>query len=47
MLKMIIFAEQRHLNHNNINELMELIASEIKRQGLDPTNVDSYFSSVV
>ena len=44
MLKMIIFAEQRHLNYNNLDELIELIASEMRKQGLDPTNVDDFDS---
>ena len=47
---MIIFAEQRHLNHNNLDELIELIASEMRKQGLDPTNeddFDSYLNSQV
>ena len=34
MLKMIIFAEQRHLNYNNLDELIELIASEMRKQKL-------------
>jgi hypothetical protein len=40
-------AEQRHLNHNNPDELIELIASEMRKQGLDPTNegaFDSYLN---
>jgi len=32
MLKMIIFAEQRHLNYNNLDELIELIASEMRNR---------------
>jgi hypothetical protein len=39
MLKMIAVAEQRRLNHNNPDELIELFASEMQKQGLDPTNV--------
>ena len=38
ILKMITVAEKRHLNHNNPDELIEIIASEMQRQGLDPTN---------
>ncbi|MDQ6864019.1 MAG: hypothetical protein M3044_09360 [Thermoproteota archaeon] len=47
-LKMIIIAQQRHLNHNNPDELIELFASEMQKQGLDPTNednIDSYLNS--
>ncbi|MFZ0512174.1 MAG: hypothetical protein WAM14_11255 [Candidatus Nitrosopolaris sp.] len=49
-LKMITVAEQRHLNHNNPDELIEIIASEMQRQGLDPTNeenLDSYLNSKI
>jgi hypothetical protein len=48
MLKMIAVAEERHLNHNNSDELIALIASEMQKQGLDPTNednIDSYLNS--
>jgi hypothetical protein len=44
MLKMIAVAEQRHLNHNNTDELIELIATEMQKQGLDPTNEDNFDS---
>ena len=50
MLKMIAVAEQRHLTHNNPDELIELIASEMRKQGLDPTNeenFDSYLNSKI
>ena len=50
MLKMIAVAEQRHLTHNNPEELIELIASEMRKQGLDPTNeenFDSYLNSKI
>ena len=43
-------AEQRHLTHNNPDELIEIIASEMQRQGLDPTNeenLDSYLNSKI
>jgi ERCC4-related helicase len=42
MLKMIAVAEQRHLNHDNLEELIELIASEMRKQVLDPTNEDNF-----
>jgi hypothetical protein len=50
MLKMIAVAEQRHLSHNNPDELIELFASEMQKQGLDPTNeenFDSYLNSKI
>jgi hypothetical protein len=50
MLKMLTIAQQRRLNHNNPDELIELIASEMRKQGLDPTNednVDSYLNSKI
>jgi hypothetical protein len=50
MLKMIAVAEQRHLSHNNPDELIELIALEVRKQGLDPTNeenFDSYLNSKI
>ena len=49
-LKMITVAEQRHLNHNNPDELIEIIASEMRKEGLDLTNeenLDSYLNSKV
>ena len=50
MLKMIAVAEQRHLTHNNPDELIELISLEMRKQGLDPTNeenFDSYLNSKI
>jgi hypothetical protein len=50
MLKIIAVAEQRNLNHNNPVELIEIIASEMRKQGLDPTNednLDSYLNSKI
>ena len=50
MIKMIAVAEQRHLSHNNPDELIELIALEMRKQGLDPTNeedFDSYLNSKI
>jgi hypothetical protein len=50
MLKMITIVEQRHLSHNNPDELIELIASEMRKQGLDPTNeddLDGYINSKI
>ena len=48
MLKMIAVAEQRHLTHNNPEELIEVFASEMQKQGLDPTNEDDgYINSKI
>jgi hypothetical protein len=47
-LKMMAIADQKHLNHDNETELIEIIASEMQGQGLDPTNeenLDSYLNS--
>jgi hypothetical protein len=49
MLKIAV-AEQRHLSHNNPDELIEIIALEMRKQGLDPTNeenFDSYLNSKI
>jgi len=42
ILKMITIVEQRNLNHNNPEELIEVFASEMQKQGLDPTNEDDF-----
>ncbi len=44
MLKMLAIADQKHLNHDNETELIDIIASEMQRQGLDPTNEDNFDS---
>jgi hypothetical protein len=46
MLKMIAAAEQRHLGHSNPDELIELIASEMRKQGLDASNEENFDSYV-
>jgi hypothetical protein len=49
-LKMITVAEQRHLNHNNLDELIEIIASEMQKERLDlnnEENLDSYLNSKI
>ena len=49
-LKMITVAEQRHLIHNNTDELIEIIASEMQQEGLDlnnEENLDSYLNSKI
>jgi ERCC4-related helicase len=50
MLKMITIVEQRNLNHNNPEELIEVFASEMQKQRLDPTNeddLDGYINSKI
>ena len=44
MLKMLAIADQKHLNHDNETELIDIIASEMQRQGLNPTNEDNFDS---
>lgn len=49
-LKMMAIADQKHLNYDNEIELIEIIASEMQEQGLDPTNgenLDSYLNSKI
>ncbi|MFZ0897302.1 MAG: hypothetical protein WAZ77_22590 [Candidatus Nitrosopolaris sp.] len=50
VLKMMAIAEQKHLNYDNEIGLIEIIASEMQEQGLDPTNeenLDSYLNSKI
>ena len=50
VLKMMEIAEQKHLNYDNEIGLIEIIASEMQEQGLDPTNeenLDSYLNSKI
>lgn len=45
---MMAIVDQKHLNYDNEIELIEIIASEMQEQGLDPTNeenLDSYLNS--
>jgi hypothetical protein len=49
-LKMMAIADKKHLNHNNETDLIEIIASEMQGQELDPTNeenLDSYLNSEI
>jgi hypothetical protein len=49
-LKMMAIADQKHLNHNNETELVEIIVSEMQKLGLNPTNdenIDSYLNSKI
>jgi hypothetical protein len=49
-LKMMAIADQKQLNYDNEIELIEIIASEMQEQGLDPMNeenLDSYLNSKI
>ena len=50
MSKMMAIADQKHLNHENQAELIEIIASEMQKEGLDlnnEENLDSYLNSKI
>jgi hypothetical protein len=45
MLKMMAIADDRHFSYDNEIELIRFIASEMKKQGLDEENLDSYLNT--
>jgi hypothetical protein len=48
MLKMMTIADDRHFSYQNKNDLVEFIASEMQKEGLDPNNeenLDSYLNT--
>jgi hypothetical protein len=48
MLKMIAIADDRHFSYDNENELVQFIASEMEKEGLDVNNeenLDSYLNT--
>jgi hypothetical protein len=48
MLKMMAIADNRHFSYRNENDLVDFIASEMKKEGLDPNNeenLDSYLNT--
>lgn len=48
--KMLTIADKKNYKHDNENELVEFVASEMQKEGLDPTNeenVDGYLNSEV
>jgi hypothetical protein len=48
MLKMITIADDRHFSYDNEIELVQFIASEIQKEGLDVNNeenLDSYLNT--
>jgi len=48
MLKMMTIADDRHFNHDNENDLVDFIASEMQKEGLDIHNeeiLDGYLNT--
>jgi hypothetical protein len=48
MLKMMTIADDRHFSYDNENDLVEFIASEMQKEGLDlnnEENLDSYLNT--
>ena len=48
MLKMIAIADDKHFSYDNEIELLQLVASEMKKEGLDlnnEENLDSYLNT--
>jgi hypothetical protein len=41
MLKMVAITDDKHFNHENENELIRFIASEMQKEGLDPNNEEN------
>jgi hypothetical protein len=50
MLKMMAIADDRHFSYQNENDLVEFIASEMQKEGLDlnnEENLDSYLNTKI
>ena len=47
MLKMMAIANDRHFSYHTETELVQFIASEMKKEGLDEENLDSYLNSKI
>jgi hypothetical protein len=48
MLKMMTIADDRHFSYQNENDLVDFIASEMQKEGLDlnnEDNLDSYLNT--
>ena len=45
MLKMMAIADDRHFRYDNEIELVQFIASEMQKEGLDEENIDSYLNT--
>jgi hypothetical protein len=44
-LKMLAIADDRHFTYDNEVELVRFIASEMKKEGLEEENLDSYLNT--
>jgi hypothetical protein len=47
MLKMMAIADGRHFRYDNETELVQFIASEMEKEGLDEENLDSYLNTKI
>jgi hypothetical protein len=50
MLKMMAIADDRHFTYQNENDLVDFIASEMQKEGLDlnnEENLDSYLNTTM
>jgi hypothetical protein len=50
MLKMMTIADDKHFNYQNGNDLADFIASEMRKEGLNPNNeenLDSYLNTKI
>jgi hypothetical protein len=50
MLKMMTIADDRHFSYDNENDLVDFIASEMQKEGLDlnnEENLDSYLNTKI
>jgi hypothetical protein len=50
MLKMMTIAEDRYFSYQNENDLLEFIASEMQKEGLDlnnEENLDNYLNTKI
>jgi hypothetical protein len=45
MLKMMAIADDRHFSYDNEIELVQFIASEMRKEGIDEDNLDSYLNT--
>jgi hypothetical protein len=45
MLKMMAIADDRHFSYQNEIELVQFIASEMRKEGLDEENLDCYLNT--
>jgi hypothetical protein len=45
MLKMMAIADDRHFSYDNELEIIQFIASEMQKEGLDEENLDSYLNT--